>query len=249
MELKELQNKFLDKSRDIGFIIGAGPSIFSQDLEPLKDYITIAVNSGIMRYQADMFLADDIAVASHQYFYDIKELPCIKLLYKHKLGKCSSHIKEEELVYFDHKSYYVPSEKKYYPEGLIFTKEPELPIIGARTSAGSCVHILFILGVKNIVLLGMDCCLSKDGSKRYSWEYEEGKKTTRVDKGKIEKRIVGKIKGYPVDYHSRSFLDYWERLSVQAKKQDINIINCSGGILDCFPKMTIKEVIEKYKEK
>ena len=248
MELSDLQNCFSHKPSSLGFVIGSGPSIYKQDLEPLKEYITIAVNSGIMKFpSADMFLADDWAVSSHEYFYDLKDLSCIKLLYKSKLEKYSSHIKEEEVVYFDHKSYYVPSEKKYYPEGLIFTKDPFLPIIGARTGAASCIHILHMLGIQNIILLGIDCCFSKD-KKRYFWEYEKNIKTTRVDGRKIEKRIDGKIRGYPVDSHSRSFLEYWGKLAEQAKKQNINIINCSGGILDFFPKMKIEDVLKKYGE-
>jgi len=246
MFLKDLKNYFSHKPSSLGFIIGPGPSIFNQDLESLKGYVTIAVNSGIMKLpSADLFLADDWAVSAHQYFYDIKDFSCIKLLYKSKLEKYSSHIKEKEIIYFDHKSYYIPSEKKYYLEGLVFTEDPLLPIIGARTAAGSCVHILHILGIKNIVLLGIDCCFSKD-NKRYFWEYIDDKKTTRIDKKKIEKREIGKIKGFPIDHNSRSFLEYWEKLAVQAKKQNINIINCSGGILNCFPKMKLQEVLEKY---
>ncbi len=246
MRLRDLKKYFSYKPSSLGFIIGSGPSIYNQNLESLKGYMTIAVNSGIMKMQfADMFLADDWAVSAHQYYYDLKNLPCLKILYKSKLEKYSSHIDKDEIIYFDHKSYYVPSEKKYYPEGLVFTKEPSLPIIGARTAAASAIHILYILGIKNIVLLGADCCFSKCG-KRYWWEYEDKIKTTRVDGRKIEKNISGEIKGYPVDHHSISFLEYWKKLSEQAKKQKINIINCSGGILDCFPKMKINEVLEKY---
>ena len=247
MFLEDLKNYFSYKPFSLGFIIGSGPSIYNQNLEPLKKYITITVNSGIMKFpSADMFLSDDWAISEHQYFYDLKNLPCIKLLYRSKLEKYSSHIKEKEIIYFDHKSYYVPSEKKYYPEGLIFTKDPSLPIIGARTGAASCIHILYILGIENIILLGIDCCFSKKDNRRYFWEYENNKKTTRIDGGKIEKRINGKIRGYPVDNHSRSFLEYWEKLATQAKKQNINIINCSGGILDFFPKMKIEDVLKKY---
>ena len=95
--------------------------------------------------------------------------------------------------------------------------------------------------------MGTDCCFSKD-TKRYFWEYQNEIKTTRIDGKKIEKKINGTIKGYPIDNHSYSFLKYWEKLSKQAKKQNINIINCSGGILDFFPKMNIEELLKKYGE-
>ena len=64
---------------------------------------------------------------------------------------------------FDHKSWFSPEDKSYNLDGLKLTKQE--PIVGARVSMGSAVHLAFLMGCDPIVLLGNDCQL-KNG-KRY----------------------------------------------------------------------------------
>ena len=126
---------------------------------------------------------------------------------------------------------------------MIFTKVG--PIIGARTSAGSAVHLAYVMGCDPIVLLGCDCCF--EGMNRYFWQFEGEEKCYRLNGEKVFSiPNAGVINGKPLDSHSKDFLHYWRAVAEQAKKQGINIISASGGLLDAFPQMTLKEVLEKY---
>ena len=241
MKLSSLSDKHKGKPC---FIIGAGPSLASQDLTLLKNHVTIAVNSGIVKGDfSNYFLTDDTDASNWSYFrIDLPKLNCISLLYKAKLGKCSNHIKNK--IWFDHKFWYVPPENKYYDEGLIFTKDPEKPIIGARTSTGSAIHFAYIMGCDPIVLLGCDCCYA--GNKRYYWQFEGEKKPYRLDRrANFCAPTHGRIKGKPVDHHSLAFIEYFKNLARHAKEQNINIINASGGILDCFKREKYEDLLER----
>jgi len=248
MKIIDLKDKFSNKSKNLGFCIGAGPSLHFQDLDPIKKYLTIATNSGIVKEDwFDMFLTDDWSVRDWQYYHDVADLPCYKLLYKEKMKDYASHFKPEEVIFFDHKCWYDPVKKECPEGGLDLTYDE--PLIGSRTSLATSVHVLYILGIKNIVLLGADCCYSKD-RKRYFWEYEGEKRAKRVEGKPISWfPDKGKKDGHPIDWHSFEFLKYWRDLAEAIKDKDINIINCSGGLLDCFPKMTLEEALEEYGDK
>jgi hypothetical protein len=243
--LSDLTDKHKGK---IGFVIGAGPSLSKQiPLDVLKDYVTITVNSGIAAYfDCDMFVGDDQGLRWWDYYLHLlPKSKCLKLLYKAKLSDACSHIDKEELVFFDHKCYYDPSKKRYHPDGLVLTKSG--PIIGSRTALGSAIHVAHVVGCDPIVLLGADCCYSKD-NKRYFWQYWSPQIQPKRVTG--EKAFCfpnhGHRDGYPIDSHCNGFLDYFEALAKQCEKQNINVINASGGILNSFPRMELDDVIKQY---
>ena len=242
MKIFELADKHVGKPC---FIVGAGPSLHFQDLTPLKKHITIAVNSGICKVDfANYFVTDDTDVSNWSYFrIDLPKLKsCVSLLYKAKMEKCFNHIKNK--IWYDHKFWYVPKENKYYDEGLVFTKDPKKPIIGARTSTGSAIHLAHIMGCDPIILLGSDCCYA--GNKRYFWQFEGEKKPYRLDrKTNFCAPNHGRIGGKPVDHHSIAFIDYFKNLARHAENQNINIINASGGILECFKKEKYEALLKR----
>ena len=251
-KLKNLQEKHNNR---MIFVVGAGSSLHFENIDLLKDKIVIAVNSGLLKVPfCNYAIFDDWACSDWEWYTKVlPKLSCTKLLYRSKLEKYSSHLNKEEIIFFNHKCWYDPSTRSFCKGGLDLTKDPLLPFIGARTTTGTAVHLAYILGgggIKNpIVLLGIDCCYSKE-RKRYFWEYPGEKRAVRVKNKPISWFAdKGKIKGYPVDYHSVEFLSYWEDLAKATKDSDVNIINCSGGILDVFPRMTLEEVIKKYGEK
>ena len=243
MRLKELENKHIGK---IGFVVGAGPSLHDVDFSLLKDHVTIAVNSAILKSdQFDYFVSDDQAVRNWQYFDDLKYMPCICLLFHDKLKCHSGHISNRRKAFFDHKCWYSPSEQKHYPEGLILTKDAKKPIIGARTSSGTALHLAYIMGCDPIVLLGSDCCFKR--GRRYFWQFKGEKKARKINGGIPSFPMTkARVKGECVDKNSLDFLDYWEALAEQTKKQNINIINSSDGILDVFPRISLNKVLDRY---
>ena len=250
MELKDLQDRHKGK---MGFVVGAGPSLHFQNVEPLKDYVTIAVNSGLVKVPfCDYYLSDDIG--SKNYFYYLNLLPtlsCTSLLYEDKLSKYASHLKQERIVWFKHKWWFSPKDKKYNPEGLLLTKDAEKPIIGARTSLASAIHIFYILGISPIVLLGTDCCYGiNDPRKRYFWQYPGEPRVARITgEPTFAMANAGIRNGYPIDSHCRDFLAYWDAFVEQNRNTtDLHIINASGGILEAFERMPLEDVLEKYKD-
>ena len=247
MELKDLQDKHKDK---LIFVVGAGPSLHFQDVEPLKKYVTIAVNSGIVKVPfADYFLSDDIGAKNFNYYVNLApKLSCIKLLYREKLGKHAGCFKKEEVIWFNHKWWNDPKNKKKNPTGLVLTKDAKLPIIGARTSMRSAVHFAYIMSSSytKIVLLGSDCCYF--ANKRYFWQFPGEPKVYRTTGEPVfSKPNRGMKNGRPVDSHSVQFVEYWNAFVEQNKDTpDLNIIDTSNGLLECFTKMSLPEVLQKY---
>lgn len=231
----------LNKHTELGFVIGAGPSLREVDNNTIKKYPKICVNSAISKFpESNYFLSDDWDSMSWNYFQSINQ-NTVKLLYKEKFK--DKDIKGSYYL-FNHKFWYNHLTNRYEKDGLELTKDPNLPIIGARTSIGSAIHFAYIMGFNPIVLLGCDCCF--EGNKRYFWEYEDQKQCYRIDNKSLEKRISGKIDGRLVDRHSLDFLKYWEALSKQLEKQKIKVINASDGILKFFERKDLKDIIKEY---
>ena len=229
----------------LGFVVGSGPSLRHVVAASISDYVTIAVNSAISKFQnADYFIADDVSVKHWDYYqYVLPKCPSVYLLFKNKLEKEYKHLDAERVCLFSHKTWYEPSTRKHYEDGLVLTKGE--PIIGARTAAGSAVHFLYIMGCDPIILLGCDCCY--EGKNRYFWQFDEEKICKRLDGEKFWNLPNAGIKdGKRYDSHAADFMQYWSALSKQVKKQNVNIISSSGGLLDAFPQMTLENVLHEY---
>ena len=120
----------------------------------------------------------------------------------------------------------------------------EEPIVGARVSMGSAVHIAYIMGCDPIVLLGNDCCL-KDG-KRYFWQHlPKEQQPHRVKSYKFSKRTQN------IGFNQKMIHSYWNDFAKYNKEhgvlgERVEIIDCSESSLSCFPKMTLQEILNKY---
>lgn len=248
MEMKDLQDKHAGK---MCFIVGAGPSLRSVNASLLSNYITITVNSGILKVpDCDYFLSDDIGVKHWNYWHDhAKNGKCIKLLYEDKLKAEAGHFDPQKVVFFKHKWWFQPPKSYNLPDGLIMTKDANLPIIGARTSVGSAVHIAYIMGCDPIVLLGCDCCYGPRNI-RYFWQFPGETPAHRINGERVFCHAnSGKMNNKCVDHHCVEFTQYWARLA-KINAGTANIIYASeGGILRCFPVMTLNEVLEKYRDR
>ena len=143
---------------------------------------------------------------------------------------------------FEHKSWFSPEDKSYNFDGLRLTKEE--PIIGARLSMGSAVHISYIMGANPIVLLGNDCQLSRDKNKyRYFWQFPGERKQFRVRGRKFTHQTQNR------GFNQDSFTEYWHHVAKVNKDNKVEIIDASDSCLDCFPNMSIKEILDKYGDK
>ncbi|MFW6129658.1 MAG: 6-hydroxymethylpterin diphosphokinase MptE-like protein, partial [Atribacterota bacterium] len=222
--IHDLKDIYKDR---IAFIIGAGPSLHFQDINPLKNTITIAVNAGIVKADfASYFLTDDIDVTRWSYYaIDLPKLDCNCLFYRDKIKGNANHVSEDRIYWYDHLQWGNGDTRS-----LNFSKDG--PLVGARTSVGTAVHAAHIMGCNPIVLLGCDCCYHEN--KRYFWQFDGGKSPYRLDRKPVFCQAHKKKKGKQIDHHSESFLEYWDHFSEKAKKFGLNIINASGGILESF---------------
>jgi hypothetical protein len=91
---------FKDKHKNkLGFIYGAGPSLHFIDVEKLKNYISITVNSGLLKCPwCNYFVSYDIGVKSWNYYSELlPTLNCTKFLYREKLSKYCNNLSNVSL--------------------------------------------------------------------------------------------------------------------------------------------------------
>ncbi len=228
----------------LGFLIGSGPSLRHIDPDILSPYVTMTVNSSIsFKNDCDYFTSDDYAVSNWSYFMrDLPNSRCTKFLYNKKFNGKICHLKSYETCMFDHTWYFDPKNNKYNMNGLIVSDDCSKPIIGARTSLASALHIMHIMGCNPIVLLGCDCKM--EGDKRYFWEYPGFSKHNRLDrKAKINisnAKAIGEKECADIN-------EYWNLFSRMNPIIKNKIINSSeNSALKQFNIMLLNEVISKY---
>jgi hypothetical protein len=105
------------------------------------------------------------------------------------------------------------------------------------------------MGCDPIVLIGHDCCY--EGTNRYFWQFPGESKAIQY-RGLVESSPnYGLSKGKPVDKHCIAYDLYWKHFAeVNPNAVNGRILYVSPtGILDTFPKRTLQEVLEQYKER
>jgi hypothetical protein len=162
-----------------GFVIGAGPSMSIIDKKIIANFPCIAVNSSILfDDNIKYWVSDDIAVSNWSYFHEeLRKSDCVKFMYRSKLNAFSNIFGAEKTVLFDHDWWFEPSTGRKNMNGVIIKRDSSSSLIGARTSSGTALHIMAIMGCDPIIMLGMDGGV-KDG-RRYFWEGH--KKARRLD--------------------------------------------------------------------
>ena len=230
--LEEFNDKFKGKTC---FILGSGCSINDhiKDNEQLRDHVTIAVNSGILSLpNADFFVSDDWEVAQWSYFQDLKESQTNVLLYEDKLEKHVSKFGDRSILFRHCKGYEM---NRPYIHG-----KKENHIWEARSSAGSAIHIAYIMGCRNVVLLGMDC--RRVGQYRYFWQMPSFEpKPKRIDSMPTDKFKQCKVAGVNSDTDLRSILRYWDMVAKKTKEY-VNVVNVSEiSLIKSFPKISFAE--------
>lgn len=227
--LEEFHNIHKGKT---GIVLGAGPSISNMNKLDIMRHTVMAVNSSIlMDHNIPYWVSDDIAVSNWSYFYkELKESSCYKFMYRSKLGSFEKFFGLDKTVLFDHDWWYQPSTGKKNMNGVVIKRDSFDKIIGARTSSGSAIHILAIMGCNPIVLCGMDNGVKND--RRYFWEGSS--KVSRID-GKPNRGAWDKF-----DYNGvqEYFLDlYRENMG------NIDILDATpGNPMGIFPSVDIRDV-------
>jgi hypothetical protein len=236
--LEEFNRQHQDR---VCFVVGAGTSIHFQNLEPLRDHITIAVNSGYVAVPwADFFVSDDWAVAHWSYFFkDLSRSKTTVLLYENKLSNSVGLFGDRSVVFRHRKGIHIADKYDHF--------DKTNHIGETRTSVGTAIMIAHIMGCSKVVLLGIDGYRLL--GQRYFWQLshhlsdartEPYVKPYRNDKPRWDNYRKVKVKGQITDSDlmdiNRSWVDFAEHVNRKVK-----VYNASEkSSLKVFPKINLE---------
>lgn len=232
--LEEFNNKHIGHP---AFIIGAGTSVALENLECLRDKITIAVNSGYLAVKdfATYFISDDWSIANYDFFYnDLKQSNTTMLLYEDKLKHTASWFGDRSVLFRHRKGIHIPKEyrhdnSKYY-------------LGETRTSLGSGIMSAVIMGCNPIILLGLDGCRNEKGH-RYFWQIPPFIPPKRNDGIPLDLFRKCKLKGKKTDTDLIDIAKTWDAFGKEVLKL-VDVCNCSPlSVLNIFPKRDLKEFV------
>lgn len=243
--LEEFNGRYKDRET-VCFIVGAGTSLHSQNLEPLKDHVTIAVNSGYVAVPwADFFVSDDWSVLHWSYYFeDLRNSDkTIALLYENKLSSSVGWFGDRSVVFRHRKGIHIPDAYDH------FDKENHIGEV--RTSVGTGIMIAHIMGCSKIVLLGIDGC--RQFGQRYFWQLpphtsphrtEPYKKPYRNDKTSWDCYPKVRVKGQMTDTDLIDINRSWSAFG-KAVNKTCRVYNASeNSTLDVFPKVNLEQFLE-----
>ncbi len=210
-------------------ILGSGPSLHNLDWGLIEPYITIAVNSAILKTpKSHYYFSCDFGMTVWESWLTLRNLKCDLILYNVDVGfryleyltgeDTFEGIDESRVHYFDMKDSNL--------------KMDTVELIRGSTSTQVAVHFAHLLGCSPIYLIGCDCRYV-DG--RYHYYDFPGEVVDKIRKPEYEdfkpKNLIVQ-KG-----DSNRYLDghytCWEKIKEQ--NPDVQVIDCSGGRLDMFP--------------
>lgn len=217
-------------------VLGSGPSLRDFDYSIWNDnFVSFGINSSIAKVpDCDYFVSDDNGILFWTYYKDyIVPSKCTKFLYSKKLEKYAKLIPVDDKIFYDHYEW-----NPKHKSNIQLTDDPNIPIIAARTSLASAMHIAYIMGIRNFLLFGVDCRV--EDNKRYFWEFEDQPFVEPTIKEITSDKYLGSS-----DIHFAEFYQYWEAFE-EYNKDKITVHDCSNGLLDMFDKMSIDDAIKKF---
>ncbi len=221
----------------MAFVVGSGPSL--RHLTPeqccdISQHVVIAVNGAILAFpDAEYFVGCDGRFTLTKAWQLLKNVDCKCLMDESFAGyntyDIAIGVDSYEGIHPDRLFVF----KKRRDGGSALSADAETFICGT-SSAHPAMHLANIMGCSPIVLLGMDC-QEEDGKRRFTdfddqpddgLFYPAGEKYFAEDNASI----LG------------SFKNTW--VEIAEANPDIEIINCSGGVLEAFPRKSIDEVLD-----
>lgn len=236
--LEEFNQKHKGKS---AIILASGPSLIDEieNFSYFPKFVTIAVNSGYAAYETDYFVSDDWETKIwHHFAISLKRSnKTIALLYEDKLGDQAHLFGERSVIYRHRLGYYMTS--KYEHDNY------DNYIMQCRSSLGSAIHIAFIMGIKSIMILGLDCCRKQ--KYRWFWQLPEWKnKAKRLDGKKEDKYRWRKQNHIDTDSDLIDILNYWNKHGAEINKKCTVYNGSKISQVKVFPYKSLKDFINGY---
>lgn len=217
------------------FICGCGPSVDSQDLTQLDGFLSIGVNKFPEKYNRAPYW---IGLDSGMCDYSLRDgkVKSLKFIWDHY----AKRFQQSKLITIGTNYLWVRRNKLMG----INSRSPEQGISFANCSSYAALHIAVMMGCSPIILIGQDFSW-KNGSTFHFNGYAANKlESNRSKKGEAHKMPDGKI--YLTTRVMRKMKQFFDSFPEFAKLNNIEIINATeGGILDSWPKATLKEVVER----
>ncbi len=221
-------------------ILGSGPSLHKLNFDLIRPYITIAVNSAILKVpESNYYFSCDFGMTVWESWITLRNLACDLILYNVDVGfrylenltkeDTFEGISEGRIYYFEMKDSNL--------------KMDSIELIRGSTSTQVAVHFAHLLGCSPIVLLGCDCQYVDNKYHYYDFPGEEIDKIRKPEYANFKSKNLIVQEG-----DSNRYLDghivCWEK--IQKQNPNINIIDTSEGRLDMFSQMTIEEALKIY---
>lgn len=215
---------------EVGFIAASGPSLRHIDSKKFEDKTIIAVNGSFLKFknQNPYYFTCDGRVVFKYHWQEVKYSYSPVVV---NLAGAGSQIFLWGGILDTSRIYYY-SEKREDKKFL----DTDSSIISASNSTIAAVHFAHILGCSPIILLGVDCC------------YEEGKKYYNDFEGQPKDGWHLNVSDPPAvdedkssDGYLHLFQNGWKEIA--EINNHIEILNASGGILDCFPKVNWEDYV------
>lgn len=227
-----------------GVVMCSGPSLLSVDKEELYRFPTVAVNSSILHYpDCNYFISDDQDLKNWSYFTkDLPQSRCVKFLFGKKLGFEARRFRGPDVCLFDHTWWYDPSTGRKNLDGIVMENNKSGKLIGARSSAASAIHLLYLMGCCPILIVGMDGGLVN--GKRYFWEMPDQPKVWRTAGGLPRgamSMIIGKKELNEINA-------YWDEFCEANESWVGNIWNCcTTSTVGAFKKISWNDAMSQLR--
>ncbi|MBR1748107.1 MAG: glycosyltransferase [Clostridia bacterium] len=215
------------------FITCTGPSLTIEDLELLKDEITIGVNSIVKAYEKTDWRPTYYAMVDYFAFGEFLrttsfpgKMLCKEESFLHYRVDPKNKTGKEIYCLVDYANHY---QNRVKAKDILFSDDLSVCAYDAYTVTNFAIQVAIYLGFKEIYIIGADCNYS--GSQIHFIEMPDDK--VKISAGWLPDALALSIEGY-------------KAAAEFAKKKGVKIFNSTrGGMLEVFPRVSLEEVLRK----
>lgn len=208
------------------FVVATGPSLTNQDLDSIKNYYSISMNSIILALPNTQWRPDIYMIQDDYVFEKLREdinsaksslgFMCISENLARKYGNKEGY-NVFPLHYLDHKFFHL----KGYGE-FKFSTDCYNTIYDGYTITFSALQLAVYMGFREIYLLGCDCNYNQPKAHFVEYGHKDPKSAIMGDK---------MIQGH---FEFKKFAD----------SLGVNVINCTrGGMLEVYPRKKLEDIL------
>ena len=230
--LVELKDKHRGRR---AFIVGAGPSLRTCDLEKLDDEITFASNKIYLAmeeisWRPTYYSVVDVLVARN----NVEEIRALDLRHIHSLAVRPFLGEDPRYIYLDH----LPTIESFGGRLLGFSRDLLRGVYGGRTVIYLQLQLAFYMGIREVYLIGVD----------FSFDVPKGTVTThRSELGETVIRSRGEVNHFHPNYRKPG--ETWTMPRMEEQRQAFRrarrVFEADGGRLVNASRQTRLDVLPR----